>query len=199
MNKQEFLERLQSGLSGLPKDDVEERLNFYSEIIEDRIEEGFSEEEAVWAIGSVDEIVAQTIKETPILKIVKKKIKSKRKLSVGERVLFFLGSPLWLPLLIAAFAVIFSLYISLWAVIISFWAVFASFTACSVGSIVACIIFITSGHVASGIAVVAAGLICAGLTIFIFHGCKAISTLSITLTRKMAIWIKNCFINKEEA
>ena len=47
MNKQEFLVQLRNALSGLPKDDIEERIEFYSEMIEDRIEEGLSEEEAI--------------------------------------------------------------------------------------------------------------------------------------------------------
>ena len=38
MNKSEFLEELRKGLAGLPKDDVEERLTFYGEMIDDRIE-----------------------------------------------------------------------------------------------------------------------------------------------------------------
>ena len=59
MNKQEFLMRLSKGLSGLPKDDVEERLSFYSEMIDDRIEEGLSEDAAVSEIGDVDKIISQ--------------------------------------------------------------------------------------------------------------------------------------------
>ena len=43
MNKQDFLVQLRKGLSGLPQDDIEERLTFYKEMIEDRMEEGFSE------------------------------------------------------------------------------------------------------------------------------------------------------------
>ena len=46
MSKQEFLEQLRRGLSGLPREDIEERLKFYSEMLEDRMEEGLSEEEA---------------------------------------------------------------------------------------------------------------------------------------------------------
>ena len=57
MNKQEFLAGLQKGLSGLPQEDVEERLTFYGEMLDDRMEEGLSEEEAVAAAGSVEEIV----------------------------------------------------------------------------------------------------------------------------------------------
>ncbi len=43
MNKQAFLTQLRKGLSGLPQEDIEERLAFYSEMIDDRIEEGLSE------------------------------------------------------------------------------------------------------------------------------------------------------------
>ena len=38
MNKQEFISQLQAGLSGLPECETEERLSFYSEMIEDRID-----------------------------------------------------------------------------------------------------------------------------------------------------------------
>ena len=40
MNKTEFLNELEARLKGLPKEDVEERLEFYSEAIDDRVEEG---------------------------------------------------------------------------------------------------------------------------------------------------------------
>ena len=56
MTKLKFLLSLHDKLSDLPQNEVEERLSFYSEMIEDRMEEGVSEEEAVSARGSVDEI-----------------------------------------------------------------------------------------------------------------------------------------------
>lgn len=199
MNKLDFLLRLKEALAGLPKDELEERLNFYSEIIDDRIEEGFSEEEAVAVTGSVEEIAAQVVAETPLVKIAKERIKSKRRLSVGEIVLLALGSPIWLSLGIAAFAVILSLYISLWAVIISLWAVFASFAACSIGGVLSCVVFIVDGNGASGLAMLSAGIVCAGLAIFMFYGCKAATKGTLILTKKIAIWTKNCFIKKEVA
>ena len=199
MNKQEFLAELRKGLSGLPQGDIKERESFYSEMIDDRMEEGLSEEEAVSAVGSVDEIVTQVVAETPLAKIAKERIKSKRRLRVGEIVLLALGSPIWLSLGIAAFAVILSLYISLWAVIISLWSVFVSLAACSIGSVPACIIFTVGGDGASGVAMLAAGIVCAGLSIFIFYGCKAATDGTLILTKKIAIWIKNCFIKKEVA
>lgn len=199
MSKQEFLGLLRKGLSGLPQDDIEERLTFYSEMIEDRMEEGLSEEDAVAAAGSVDEIVAQVIADTPLAKIAKERIKPKRRLKRWETVLLVLGSPIWFSLAVAAFAVLFSLYVSLWAVIISLWAVFVSLAACSVGGVLACVIFAAGGNGASGVAMLAAGLACAGLTIFLFYGCRAAAKGALRLTKNVAIRIKNCFIRKEEA
>ena len=54
MNKKDFLFSLEKALSGLPKEEVEERLAFYDEIIEDRVEDGLSEEQADMEIGSLD-------------------------------------------------------------------------------------------------------------------------------------------------
>ena len=59
MTKQEFLAKLEILLSGLTEEEISERIGFYSEMIDDRIEEGLSEEEAVSLIGSVEEVAAQ--------------------------------------------------------------------------------------------------------------------------------------------
>jgi len=61
MRKAEFLNELEAGLVGLPKEDVEERLAFYSEMIDDRMEEGLTEEAPVAAAGPVDDIVSQIL------------------------------------------------------------------------------------------------------------------------------------------
>ena len=199
MTKVNFLFELRDKLSGLPKEDLEERLNFYSEMIEDRMEEGLSEEEAVAAIGTTDEIAEQIIYDTPFTKIAKEKLKVKRVFSAWEIVLLALGFPIWASLLVAAFSVIFSLYISLWAVIISLWAVFASFVGCAVGGIMSGIGFIINGNTFTGIAMLGVAVCIAGLSIFMFFGVKLVTKGILTLTKKFIIWIKNCFIKKGEA
>ena len=199
MNKQEFLVQLRKGLSGLPKEDIEERLTFYSEMIDDKTEDGIPEETAVREIGDVSELVSQIIADIPLTKLVKEKITPKKKLKVWEIVLLVLGSPIWLPLLIAAFAVILSLYVVLWSVIIALWAVFAALAACGFAGIAAGVYFAVGGNVLTGIAVIGAGIVCAGLSVFMFFGCKAVTKGILKLTKKFAIRIKNCFIKKEEA
>lgn len=198
MNKQEFLTQLKSKLKGLPEQDINRSLEFYSEIIDERIEEGISEEDAVSDIGEVDEIASQIVADTPITKIIKEKIKPKRKISAFEIVLLILGSPIWLSLLIAAFAVIFSLYVSFWAIIIALWAVFVSLIACAVGGIVSGIALACFSHKISGLATIGASIVCLGLSIFAFFGCKAATKSTVFLTKKFALWIKKCFVKKEE-
>lgn len=83
MLKQVFLEKLGKALSGLPQEDIEERLAFYSEMVDDRMEEGYLEEEAVDAIGPVEEIAAHIVADVPLTKIVKEKV------TAGKFVVFF--------------------------------------------------------------------------------------------------------------
>lgn len=199
MNKQEFLAQLKNALSGLPQADIDEQINFYDEIINDRIEDGLTEDEAVLAVGQIDEIVSQVVAETPFLKIAKKRIKRNRRLKTWEIVLLALGSPIWLALGISVVAVILALYISLWAIIVSIWAVFVSVAACSVGSVCGGAIMIYQGNVSTGIAAIGAALVCVGLSIFVFYACKAATKGIVKLTKKLALGIKNCLIKKGEA
>lgn len=198
MTKLKFLFALHQQLSDLPQEDVEERLSFYVEMIEDRMEEGLSEEEAVAAIGSVEEIAAQVRADLSPAAPVKKAALPKKGLGVGAIILLILGSPVWLALLISAFAVLFSLYVSLWAVIISLWAVFASFVGCAVGSVAGGIGFFVAGHSLAGIAFLAAGAVCAGLSILAFLGCRAATCGYAKLTKITVLQIVKCFKKKED-
>lgn len=197
MNKQEFLAQLREGLSGLLQEDMEERLMFYSGLLDDQMEEGLSEEEAVAAAGPVEEIVRQTISDTPLTKIVKERIRPKRRLHAGELVLLVLGAPIWLPLGFAAIAVFFALYVVLWSALVSLWAGFVSLGAGAVGGVLAGIGLI-AGRGAARLTLLAAGLVCTGLAIFLFFGCKAATTGIVALTRRIAVWTKNRFLRRED-
>lgn len=199
MHKQEFLAELRKGLSGLPQGDIEERLAFYDEMLADRVEEGLSEEEAVAAAGPVEEIVRQAVADTPLARIAKERIRPKRHLRAWEIVLLALGSPVWLSLGIAAAAVIFALYVSLWAVMVSLWAVFGALAVCAVGSVSACAVLAACGRGMPGLAILAAGMVCAGLSILMFFGCRKATKGILMLTKKTTIWMKSRFMKKEEA
>ena len=198
MNKELFLKTIRDRLSDLPQEDIEERLMFYEEMIDDRIEEGMSEEEAVEAVGPVDDIVKQVMSEIPLSKFVANRVKPKRKLKTWEIVLLVLGSPVWVPLLISAVAVLFSIYITIWSVVISVYAVNLSFAVAAVASIPTAIYYFALGNISGGFLMIGAFFVLAGLTILMYFASVLITKGMLKLTKGIAIWVKSLFVNKEE-
>lgn len=197
MTKNEFFTQLRKKLCGLPSQDVEDRISFYNEMIEDRIEEGKSEEEAVFEIGSVDEISAQIINSTPLTKIAKEKIKPKRGLRAWEILLLIVGAPLWLSLLVAVIAVVFSFYAVLWSLVISVGAIFVSLIVCVGYFIFAGITYFILGKGLMGFAFIGLGLVCAGGGILAYYSCKLVAKAVVWITKKVVFAIKKAFIGKE--
>ena len=121
MGKKEYIAKLRARLYGLPWREVENRISFYSEMIDDRIEEGVSEKDAVLAIGSVEHIAEQIKAE--IARSGKCDSAQRKKLTSTELTLLILGSPVWVALLIVAAAVVFTLFVVMWALILVMWAI----------------------------------------------------------------------------
>ena len=198
MNKQVFLTALEEGLRGLPREDVEERLAFYSEMIDDRSEEAGSEEAAVAEIGPVADVVSQIMEETPLARIVKERVRPKQSLRAWEIILLILGSPIWLSLLIALSAVILSVYVVIWSVVISIWAVELSLALCFFVCLAAVVFFIIRGEGIKALFALGCAFVCAGLAILFFFLSMAITRGMIKLTKKLALKIKTWFAGKEK-
>lgn len=175
MTKSEFLSALENRLSGLPKDDVQKSIDYYSEIIDDRMEEGLTEEEAVAAVGSVEEIASQILKDTPLVKLVKEKVRPSRTLKAWEIILLILGSPVWLPLLLTVVILILTAYVVLWVVILSLYAVDLCVTAGAVAGIIGSFLWIPAGNMVQFAFVLGLGLVCAGGTVLLFFGFNQIT------------------------
>ncbi|MCD7888557.1 MAG: DUF1700 domain-containing protein [Oscillospiraceae bacterium] len=199
MGNNEFLEKLRLRLSGIPQVDADERVSFYSEMIDDRIEEGLTEEQAVAELGSVDEIATQILSEVPLTAIVKEKVKPNRALRLGEIILLILGSPIWLSLLLALFAVIVSVYVTIWSVIVAIWAVDFSFAVVAVSGIFSLFVFSAMGKVVSGIAMLGVGIAFVGITILGFLICLWVTKAIIWATKWVFLKIKSGLIRKETA
>ena len=121
MNRQEFLDALAAQLASLPDAERERSLAFYMEMIDDRMESGATEEEAVASLGSVNEIAGEILQNTPTPH-------GKQKLRGWKLALLILGAPIWLPLLAATVVVALSLVIVLWSLIAALWAMAAGIT-----------------------------------------------------------------------
>ena len=198
MNKREYLEKLRRGLSELPIEDVEERIHFYEEMIDDLTEEGLSEEEALGRIGSVEEVLSATLSEIPLTRIVKKKMKHRRRLRTWEIVLLAVGSPLWLTLGIALFAVILSLYAVLWSLVVALWAVFGALVGTAAGLLAGGIVLICTGSLPTGLFLISGALMVAGFAIFLFFGCLKSTVGVAKLVKWTVLSIKKIFVGKEE-
>ena len=170
MNKQEFLNALSDRLQGIPKEDREKSLEYYSEMIDDRTEDGLTEEQAVKAMGSVGEIADKIISDMPIEKILKTKVTPKRKLSVLESTLLAVGFPIWFPIAISLISVIFTLYLVLWVLILCIYITAFSFAVSGIATIIALIMSIFDGQALLGLFLFGCGMVLLGLSIPVFIG-----------------------------
>ena len=109
MKKRVFLQKLKRKLSGLPRREIEERLGFYSEMIDDKIEDGLTEEKAVAQV-SAGVLDSDELAEEGAFAYLNERLPQKRKMSATVAALLIIGSPLWLSLIIAAFALTISFY-----------------------------------------------------------------------------------------
>ena len=106
MNKQEFLSALARELDSLPREEREQTLTYYGELIDDRLEDGQDEGEVTQSLG-IPKAVAQALlgEEQPQL--------PNRGLRVWVIVLLVLGFPLWGSLLVTAAVVLLCVFLCL--------------------------------------------------------------------------------------
>lgn len=172
MKKQEFLDKLRGSLWAMPEADKQRSVDYYAEMIDDRMEDGLSEEEAVAAIGDLDEIVKQILNETPrppqVVESTQKQNKVKNKVAPWMIVLLVLGAPLWIPLVAGVGSSVLGVYVSLWSVVIALYATAFALAVCAIGLLVAAFSLLWIRQFGKGAVMVGGALVCAGLTILIF-------------------------------
>ncbi|WP_101721929.1 DUF1700 domain-containing protein [Eggerthella timonensis] len=192
MNKTEFLDALRRALGKLPSYEVEQSIAFYAEMIDDRVEDGMGEQEAVAALGPVDAIAAQIIAETPAIpKAIAKANTGSRTLNI---VLLAILSPIWVTLALAFVVAVFSIYMAIWAVVVALWAVVVALLVCAPVGVFGLAWCAAIGFPLSGIWIFGCGLACAGMGLFSWFGVLAASKGLINLTHSFARWVKGLFI-----
>lgn len=197
MRKQEFLDKLKASLWAMPEADKQRSLDYYTEMIDDRMEDGLSEEEAVAAVGDLDEIVRQILTESPRppATIKKEQKQQKRGLETWMIVLLVLGSPLWIPLVASAVSVVFSIYVSLWSVVIVLYAAAVAVGTAAIGCVVGS--FFMIGRTATLVVAWGAAFLCAGLAIMLFLLGNLAAKGMIELTKLCWKGAKSIFQRKE--
>lgn len=116
MNKEQFLAAVRERLTGLPGTDVNRFLDYCREMIDDRMEDGLSEEEAVAMMGSPEYVASQLLIDAPPAPAESPKVQTRR-LKTWQAVLIILTCPVWITLLFGAAIAVFSLLVSVAATI----------------------------------------------------------------------------------
>ena len=194
INKSEFLSELRVALSEITNYDVEERLAFYSEMIDDLVDDGISEEEAIEKVGPVDKIAREALGAIPLFELVKRKVKPKRSLRGWEIGLICASSLIWVPLVISLFAVAIALFVSVWSIVISLWAALLTSGASALAGLFCGVLFIFTESQLSGFVLCGASITVAGLSILLFYGCKLATKGTAVLTKMAILGIKRLFV-----
>ena len=198
MNKQEFLSALSEKLSGLPAEDIQKYADLYSESIDDRIEEGLSEEEAVADLGSLDDIAQQIIKETPLNKLMKERLNTRSGLRGWQIALIIIGSPLWIAAAAVCFSLLLTLFVLLWVAVLVVYVVFLTFCACALAMLLAAVFAMIKGNGLLALFCFGMALFCIGVSILLFFASIGTTKGVIKLCGKIILGIKNLFVGKEK-
>lgn len=202
MTKLEFLDSLKARLASLPQSEIYRLMGYYAEMIDDRIESGMSEAEAVAALGPMDSIIESIMYDMSIPKLMRAKVKESKN-KVGNRaiwiILVIVTFPFWLPALMAFFGVVFGLFMAIWGIILALFAVVASLgisgVACVAGGAV--LLFVRS--VPAALCSMGAGFVLIGITMFLI---KPITYIAKWLGKGIAALarrVKSLFFRKKEA
>jgi len=201
MNKIEFLQKLELALDRLPENERNKTLLYYSEMIEDRIEDGKSEEEAVGEMEAIGIIAQRIIDETPIHKFVSEKIKTTAYKSSNKTlmaILLILSSIIWVPLASAALIVFFSFVFTIGMFVLTAYLLVVTFGASAIILVLGIpYMFISKPYLA--ILALGFAFICIGCAILSFRLAVALSKGFTKLALVFARWIKGLFVKKEEA
>ena len=196
MDRYEFLNELKIKISQLPEIETEKHLAYYEEMIEDRIEDGMTEEEAVASLEDVSVIAERILQETPIVTLVKTKVKPRNGWTTAAIVAAIIGSPIWVSILIAIAAVVFSVFVAFWAVVISVAAAMISIILAGLALLIAPI-FMIGASLPVDLMCFAAGLGVIGIALVGFVGVKYLAKGIAFLCKAMFRGVKSVFIRKE--
>ena len=202
MKKDEFLQKLKDEISIYPYEETKKSLEYYEEMINDRLEEGMTEDEAVASLGSVEDIAEQIKCELPITTIVKQKAYEKTK---GEKIpswviiLLILGCPLWISLIFSIGATILAIYVSIWSVALVLWVIDFVVGIISVISFFSVFVMLIRGSIASSVIFLGLSILCAGLAIFLYLASFFVSKGIAYGTYWLFKQIKRALVGKKEA
>lgn len=171
MNKRSFMRTLSRKLRPLSRDERQASLAYYNEMIQDGMEEGLSEEQAVMRLGSADEIAGQ-IMQNPS---AGQNTRIRRGIgTAGIIALAVMAAPVWMPIgigaaaiLISVAAALFSAYAAVWAAFVSLYAAFLALAVCGPAGLLGMLAGFSKGNPAQAMLFLAAGCALMGIALLL--------------------------------
>lgn len=119
MKRNEFINKIEDNLKAFDQSEINEIINYYNEIIADKMDLGLTEDEAINSLGDVKDITNE-IKTNILMKRTNKK--STNSLKNFLIILGICSTPILLPIGITFAVLYFTLYIVLFSFVIAFGA-----------------------------------------------------------------------------
>ncbi|HIY82410.1 DUF1700 domain-containing protein [Rubneribacter sp.] len=191
-SKQAYLEALRRELASLPAAEADKSVAFIEEMIDDRMEDGATEAEAVAALGSPAEVARSIAAELPPIPGAVAKLKTGSR--AANWVLAVVLSPLWVPLAAAAALTAASVYLTIWALALSVWLLAIGLLLggpLGLGTLAYCWII---GMPVVGLWQLGGGLLCFGLGVFCLFGAMRASAWLVRASHRYAAMVKSLFV-----
>jgi len=184
MNKIEFLNAIRERLKGYPRDEVDNSIEYYGEMIDDRIEDGMSEDAAVASLGDINDIVKSIKKNMPLRSVIRDKVtQAKEKvgssgISVTTIIALILLFPFWFPVATIVFTLYMVFFLLTWVFDLVLFIVGAAGIVASIYFIITAITSLVSLNPLAGAGSLGLAIMCIGagilLTIFGIYTAKGI-------------------------
>ena len=153
MTRNEWIAELRGLLErrGVPASEVADALEYYAEAIDDRVEQGFSEQQALKEIGSPAQACDAVAETVPVAKraVAAATATRERKALVG--VLLLVGAVFWVPLAFGLLGAAAGVYATIWAAVLVVWAGIGSLLACGLGAVPLACYSASCGALAEGL------------------------------------------------
>ncbi len=195
MTKVEFLDKLKSKLGHMPYSEVEKIINYYTELIDDKIEDNLEEKDVIKSLGSIDKIVKDIENDNDTINVVSKRVKNVYDNS-DKKVLWMLllvfGFPIWISIL----AVLGSLYLTVLILFLTLFIILISF-------LISGIVMIFSGfsfsviNMYTSILSFGLGFVFIGLSFLLFKPSVSLIKLFFKGQNILINKIRNSFSNRE--
>lgn len=189
MTKNEFTGILKSRINHLPKSERRKILQYYYEMISERMEDGMTEAEAIDALGNLDELFSEY---TPVPKEPKKGVR----LRAWHIIMLILGSPLWICLVVAMLCLVLAFYIVIWVLVFACYAVFAALAFSAFACVAAGFISLFTAGPAYFFAYMGAGFVLSGLALLWLMPCNLLAKAMAKLSGKVGKGIFRFFFKR---